>query len=48
MADPHSWKSADSGDWGSARTRLADRGFTWVFTNDTIAQYNASEGIETA
>ena len=45
-ADALPWESAGTGDWGGKRASLAERGVTVLLTNDTVAQYNASGGIE--
>jgi len=36
-----------TGDWGGARRRLAEKGFTFTLQHDIYLQYNSTGGIET-
>lgn len=47
QAEPLEWEHSGLGNANGSRSRLAERGFTYMFTEDLIASYNASGGIET-
>lgn len=41
------WKNSGSGDWGGARSAMAERGITFAFINDTYFLYNTTGGVST-
>jgi hypothetical protein len=45
-AEPLNWQSSGLGNVNGARTRLAERGFTYTFAEDLIVSYNVNGGIE--
>lgn len=41
------WEHSGTGNWGGARTAMAETGITFVLLNDTNYQYNTTGGITT-
>lgn len=47
VGGPLPWQNTGSGNWGGARSYLAEHGFTFLLQNDTYGQYNAVGGRRT-